>query len=187
MSIHALWYHIPMAETDGLPETFSITFSRPDSRTYRLSASQVLPVAQAKASSFFEDPRNLSEITPDWLDFRMLDRSKAEVFEGAEFDYTIRWLSLRLFWRSRIVGYQPPESFTDVQVKGPYPYWSHLHTFAEQDGSTLMKDEVIYRLSFGPFGRLLHQLIIRQQLRNIFRYRAVRIAQWAAGDFKKKV
>jgi ligand-binding SRPBCC domain-containing protein len=176
-----------MAETEGLPEMFSITFSRPDSRTFRLSASQVLPVARAKAFSFFEDPRNLCEITPDCLDFRMLDRSKAEVFEGAEFDYTIQWLSFRLFWRSRIVGYRPPESFTDVQAKGPYPYWSHLHTFQEQDGSTLMRDEVTYRLPFGPFGTLLHRFVIRRQLRDIFRYRAVRIAQWAAGDFTRKV
>jgi ligand-binding SRPBCC domain-containing protein len=175
-----------MAETEGLPETFSITFSRPDSRTFRLSASQVLPVARKKAFSFFEDPRNLFEITPDWLDFRMLDRSKAGVSEGAEFDYTIRWLSFRLFWRSGIVGYRPPESFTDVQVKGPYPYWSHLHTFREEDGTTLMTDEVTYRLPLGPFGMLLHRFIIRPQLRDIFRYRAMRIAQWAAGDFRRK-
>jgi ligand-binding SRPBCC domain-containing protein len=175
-----------MAERGGLPETFSITFANTDSRTFRLSASQVLPVARAKAFGFFEDPRNLFEITPDWLDFRMLDRSRAEVFEGAEFDYTIRWLSFRLFWRSRIVGYRPPDSFTDVQVKGPYSYWSHLHTFNEEDGSTLIKDEVTYRPPFGPFGRFLHRLIIRRQLSEIFRYRAVRIAQWAAGDFSRK-
>ena len=175
-----------MAYTGGLPETFSISFSRPDSRTFRLSTAQILPVARDKCFSFFEDPRNLFEITPAWLDFRMLDRSKAAVFEGAEFDYTIRWLTLRFFWRSRIVDYHPPESFTDIQVKGPYPYWSHLHTFKEKDGSTLMKDEVTYRLPFGPFGKLLHSLIIRIQLRDIFRYRAVRIAQWAEGGFQRK-
>ena len=170
-----------------MPETFSISFSRPDNRLFRLSASQVLPVTQAKAFSFFEDPLNLFEITPDWLDFRMLDPSKAEVFEGAQFDYTIRWLKFRLFWRSRITGYRQPESFTDVQIRGPYPYWSHLHTFHDKKGSTLMRDEVTYRLPFGPFGRLLHGLIIRRQLRKIFRYRAIRIAQWAAGDFRRKM
>jgi ligand-binding SRPBCC domain-containing protein len=175
-----------MAETQGLSDTFSIAFSKADSRTFLLSASQILPVACPKAFSFFEDPRNLIEITPDWLDFRMRDRSKAEVFEGAEFDYTIRWLSLTLSWRSRITGYRPPESFTDIQVKGPYPYWSHLHTFVEEDGATLMRDEVTYRLPFGPFGGFLHRLVIRRQLRDIFCYRAVRIDQWTRGDFRRK-
>jgi ligand-binding SRPBCC domain-containing protein len=116
----------------------------------------------------------------------MRDRSKAEVFEGVEVDYTIRWLTLRLAWRSRITGYRPPEAFTDIQVKGPYSYWSHLHTFAEEDGDTLMRDEVTYRLPFGPFGRLLHLLVIRRQLRDIFSYRALRIDQWAKGEFKRK-
>ncbi|MEJ2697474.1 MAG: SRPBCC family protein [Candidatus Sulfobium sp.] len=175
-----------MAEKEGLPGIFSITFSRPDSRTFRLSAFQVLPVPRKKAFSFFEDPRNLFEITPDWLDFRMLDRSNAEVFEGAEFDYTIRWLTLRFLWRSRITAYRPPESFTDIQIKGPYPFWSHLHTFEEQGGSTQMKDDVTYRLPFGHSGIFLHRLIIRRQLTDIFRYRAVRIAQWAKGDFRRK-
>jgi hypothetical protein len=63
-----------MTEKSALPETFSINFSRPDSRTFRLSAVQVLPVPREKAFSFFEDPRNLFEITPDRLDFRMSDR-----------------------------------------------------------------------------------------------------------------
>jgi ligand-binding SRPBCC domain-containing protein len=174
-----------MAEPETLPQTFTITFSRRDSRTFLLSASQVLPVSREQAFSFFEDPRNLFEITPDWLDFRMRDTAKAEVFEGAVFDYTIRWFSLSLDWRSRIEGYHPPERFTDIQVKGPYPFWSHLHTFEEKNGSTLMRDEVNYRLPFGPFGRLLHSFAIRRQLRDIFCYRAVRIDQWARGQFRK--
>lgn len=176
----------PVAKMDRLPETFSMYFSRRDGRTFRLSASQVLPVGREKAFGFFEDPRNLFEITPGWLDFRMLDRSKAEVFEGADFDYTIRWFTFNFYWRSRIIGYNPPESFTDVQVKGPYPYWSHLHTFIEKDGSTLMKDEVNYRLPFGLLGLLLHRFIIRRQLGDIFRYRTIRIGRWAEGDFTRK-
>jgi ligand-binding SRPBCC domain-containing protein len=176
-----------MGEMKRLPATFSLSFGRPDNRTYLLSASQVLPVTREKAFSFFEDPRNLFEITPDWLDFMMRDTAKAEVFEGAEFDYTIRWLSLKLSWRSRITGYRPAEAFTDVQVEGPYPFWSHLHTFEERDGETFMKDEVTYRLPFGPLGRLLHRLFIRRQLRDIFSYRAVRIDEWARGEFKRKM
>jgi ligand-binding SRPBCC domain-containing protein len=175
-----------MTEPQYLPGTFSITFSSLDGLTFLLSASQVLPVSRARAFGFFEDPRNLFEITPGWLEFKMRDGSKAEVFEGAEFDYTIRWFSLILPWRSRITGYRPPESFIDVQVKGPYLFWSHLHTFEEKDGATLMRDEVTYRIPFGPFGRLLHWFIVRRQLRDIFCYRAVRIDQWARGEFRIK-
>jgi hypothetical protein len=53
-----------------LPPTFQISFEKPDRHTYLLSTSQVIALPVVKAFSFFEKPENLSEITPDWLDFR---------------------------------------------------------------------------------------------------------------------
>ena len=166
-----------------LPSTFSIEFGR-GNRTYRLVSSQVLPLSPEIAFTFFEDPGNLFDITPDWLDFKKIDRrEKKGVFEGAEFDYTIRWLSMKLKWRSRIVDYRPPDRFTDIQIVGPYVLWRHLHTFEKVTGGTLMKDVVHYRLPFGLFGTILHGIMIRRQLLDIFSYRAVRIFQRAEGKF----
>jgi ligand-binding SRPBCC domain-containing protein len=171
-----------------LPPTFTLDFDRPDRSTHRLWASQVLPLSRQAVFAFFEDPRNLFDITPDWLSFVMKDKSsKAEVFEGAEFDYTIRWFGIPMPWKSRIIGYKPPEQFTDVQLVGPYRSWSHLHTFEETDGSTLMRDTVTYRLPFGPLGDVVHAIAVRKQLEDIFRYRAVRIDEWARGGLQKKL
>ncbi|MDH4164633.1 MAG: hypothetical protein OEW15_18385 [Nitrospirota bacterium] len=47
-----------------------------------------------------------------------------------------------------------------------------------------MNDSVTYRLPSGPLGRLAHNVIIRRQLENIFRYRAKRITEWAHGTFR---
>jgi uncharacterized protein len=147
--------------------------------TYRLFASQILPVEQATAFTFFEDPRNLFGITPPWLDFRMKNPMRADVIENAEFDYTIRWLGFRMRWRSRIKGYIPPERFTDIQIIGPYRSWMHLHAFSTVSQGTLMEDEVLYCL---PFYALLFAPLIRRQLRDIFLYRAFRIEEWAVGQ-----
>jgi ligand-binding SRPBCC domain-containing protein len=89
-------------------------------------------------------------------------------------------------WRSRITGYRPPEEFTDVQLVGPYRSWSHLHTFEETPDGTLMRDIVTYQLPFGPAGRVVHTLAVRKQLEDIFRYRAMRIDEWARGEMKSK-
>jgi ligand-binding SRPBCC domain-containing protein len=71
--------------------------------------------------------------------------------------------------------------FTDVQVKGPYALWKHLHTFEPVTEGTLMMDVVTYRMPFGILGRILHGTLIKKQLQDIFSYRAVRIAQWSDG------
>ena len=165
-----------------LPPSFTLNIRSLGHFTYELSAAQVLPLPQEQAFSFFEDPRNLYDITPDWLRFVMQDRaSQVSVFEGAEFDYTIRWLGVPLFWRSRIQDHHPPVRFTDLQVRGPYQAWSHVHSFGPAEGGTVMRDTVIYRLPFGPVGSLVNSLLVRRQLEDIFRYRAGRIDAWARG------
>ncbi|MEJ2254781.1 MAG: hypothetical protein P8Y75_10530 [Nitrospirota bacterium] len=188
------------------PGSFTFGIERLHRGAYRLTASQLLPLPREKAFTFFEDPANLFAITPGWLDFRMTDPRQAErgVFEGAEFDYTIRWAGLRIPWRSRIVDYHPPERFRDIQVRGPYAYWGHLHVLEESRTpshkpgggvqktkrtgevsdraaarQTLMRDEVLYALPLGPLGRLLHIWKIEEQLRDIWRHRAARIDAWA--------
>jgi len=170
-----------------LPPTFTLRFDRLDRTTHLLDASQVLDLPREQVFPFFEDPRNLFDITPDWLNFVMKDRDQmTAVFEGAEFDYTIRWSGIPLVWKSRIQGYEPPEQFTDIQVAGPYRSWSHLHTFAVLPEGTLMTDTVTYQLPFGPLGNLVHALAVRRQLEAIFRYRAKRIDEWARGAMGKK-
>jgi ligand-binding SRPBCC domain-containing protein len=78
-----------------LPPTFTIKFHRLDRATHQLKASQVLALPRNQVFAFFEDPLNLFDITPDWLSFVMKDRdSKTTMFEGAEFDYTIRWFGI---------------------------------------------------------------------------------------------
>lgn len=153
-------------------------------RVYRLTATQLLPLPRERVFSFFENPGNLCEITPDWLDFRMTDPDRSAVFEGAEFSYTIRWLGFRIRWRSRITEYRPPERFSDLQLCGPYRSWHHVHTFDCLSEGTVMRDEVTYELPFGA--GLLHPWLIGPQLRAIFRYRAGRVAAWAAGRMARK-
>ena len=171
----------------NLPPTFTLRFDRLDRTTHRLTASQVLALPREQAFLFFEDPRNLFDITPDWLKFVMKDRDRmTAMFEGAEFDYTIRWSGMPIPWTSRIIGYKPPAQFTDIQISGPYRSWSHVHTFEESAGGTLMGDAVTYQLPLGPLGNLVHALAVRRQLEDIFRFRAMRIDEWARGKMKRK-
>lgn len=171
-----------------IPPTFQMKFGKSGKGVYQLKTSQVLPLPLKTAFSFFEAPENLFEITPDWLEFRFHNKEqRSRTYQGAEFDYTIRWFSVKLKWRTRISEYIPPERFTDIQVKGPYASWEHLHTFAEVPEGTLMRDRVTYRLPLYVIGNIANKFFIRQQLEDIFSYRAMRIAEWASGTFRSKL
>ncbi len=165
------------------PSSFRIAFERLGPATWVLTTSQLIPLPREEAFAFFEDPANLAAITPEWLHFRLLNKGREpEVFSGAEFDYTITWLGITIDWRSRIIDYHPPERFTDVELRGPYTSWEHLHTFEPAPEGTLMRDRVRFIL---PLPALPLGWLIRRQLEDIFRYRAERIDEWARGRLKE--
>ena len=146
-------------------------------KTYVLERSQRLPRPADEVFPFFEAPENLARITPRWLAFQMLTPCPLDMKEGTLIDYTIRWLGIPLRWRTLITAYRPPELFVDEQLSGPYSFWHHTHTFVPVDGGTEVSDCVRYRLPGGVFGRLLHSLFIRRQLKRIFDYRERAIAE----------
>lgn len=124
-----------------------------------------------QAFSVFENPNNLLDVTPPWLNLRVTNPQPVTMRAGAEIQYELRWLGLPLRWTSRITEYEPPVRFVDEQVHGPYASWRHQHTFEANDGGTLVGDCVDYSLPLGPCGSLAHALVVGRQLRRIFTFR----------------
>lgn len=140
--------------------------------THRLAASQTVARPIEEVFAFFSRPGNLARITPPGMGFEQVS-SDLHMRVGLEIDHRIRPLAgVPLLWRSRIAAYDPPRSFADVQVKGPYRRWEHHHTFTAVPGGTRIDDDVEYELPLGPVGGLAHGLAVRDQLLEIFRHRA---------------
>lgn len=140
-------------------------------KEYRLERDQWIPVPLDEVFRFFSDARNLAQITPSWLGFRIHEPIPEEVREGTRIDYTIRIAGLPVRWRTRIDVWDPPHHFVDLQERGPYALWEHTHEFRPQPGGVLMTDRVRYALPAGPIGRALHWLLVRAMLARIFDYR----------------
>ena len=139
---------------------------------YVLKKEQFIPRPLKEVFAFYERPENLARITPPWLGFRIVTPSPIVMRQGALFEYTIRVMGTRLRWISVISAYEPPFKFIDEQIKGPYAYWHHTHTFAEAKDGTMVGDEVRYALPFGPLGSLAQRIAVRRQLEKVFTYRA---------------
>jgi len=131
---------------------------------------------------FFEDPRNLERITPGWLNFRILDPDRLVMRKGEQIEYIIRWMGVPLRWTTRIAAYEPPQMFVDEQIRGPYRLWHHTHTFRETPEGVVIGDRVDYRLPLGILGRIAHAVLVRAQLRAIFRFRQAAISGALAAE-----
>lgn len=134
--------------------------------TDRFTVSKDLDAAWA----FFSVATNLPKITPPWLNFTLIDPD-IKIEQDTLLDYRIRWMGLPVRWRTKIIDWQPPRRFIDLQIRGPYVLWHHEHTFTATDDGTRCTDRVIYKLPGGIFGRPVHAAVVRRQLLEIFRYR----------------
>ncbi len=140
-------------------------------KVYTLKAEQLVTRPLEEVFAFFERPENLTKITPPSLGFVILTPLPIEMKAGALIDYTIKVTGYRLRWWTLISTYDPPHSFVDEQIKGPYKLWHHTHRFRAVEGGTMISDEVKYALPLGLLGRTAHALFVRRQLKGIFAYR----------------
>ncbi len=144
---------------------------------YVLERTQLIPATLEETFRFFEDPRNLAEITPHWLNIEIIKIDGLPFRAGTKIEYRIRWLGIPQRWRTLITEFEPCRRFVDVQTKGPYRFWRHEHIFEDRGGRTLMRDRVEYELPFSVLGRLVHGLLVSRQLRAIFDYRSARVTE----------
>ena len=140
-------------------------------KIYTLEREQTVNRPIEEVFDFFSKPENLARITPPQMRFTMLTPLPIDMGFGTVIDHSVRIFGINVHWRALISSYDPPHSFTDEQLKGPYIFWHHRHRFEKSDGGTRIFDSVSYALPFGLLGRIVHRLFVRTQLDKIFAFR----------------
>jgi ligand-binding SRPBCC domain-containing protein len=140
-------------------------------RGFRLERRQIIPCARSEVFAFFCDAKNLQRITPASLHFQIQEPHGVAVHQGMLIDYKLRLYGLPFHWQSRIESFEPDVRFVDVQLRGPYRAWRHLHEFRDISGGTEMLDRVDYSLPLGPLGSFGHWAFVERTLSRIFDYR----------------
>ena len=142
-----------------------------------LERSLTLELPREAVFKFFADAGNLERITPPELNFHIITPQPINIKKGALINYKLTLRGLPLTWRTEISEWNPPYSFVDRQLKGPYKQWIHRHTFTDLPGNvTKIDDQVRYRLPLEPFGDAIH-FLIRKELDYIFDYRQKTVAE----------
>lgn len=147
-------------------------------KVYKLKYSQVINANIDEVFDFFSSPENLSILTPEKLNFKILSPTPILMKEGQIIDYTVKLLGVNVRWRTIITEYNRKDKFVDQQLKGPYSMWHHTHEFQELNGKVKMTDTILYAIPFGILGEIVNILWVKKDLDYIFKYREKAITKY---------
>ncbi|WP_299065095.1 SRPBCC family protein [uncultured Polaribacter sp.] len=154
-------------------------------KIYTLHKKQNLPISKEEAWKFLSDPKNLKTITPDYMGFNILSGADRDMFSGQIIQYIVTpVLGIKTKWVTEITHVVDKEYFVDEQRFGPYALWHHKHFIHEIEGGVEMEDIIDYKLPMGVLGQLVHPILVKPKLEEIFNYRQKKLIE-LFGEYQK--
>jgi len=153
-------------------------------KIYTLHTKQNLPISLQEAWDFLSSPKNLKTITPDYMGFNILSGAEKPMFPGQIIQYIVTpVLGIPTKWVTEITHVQYKKYFVDEQRFGPYSLWHHKHFLKEIPGGVEMEDIVDYKIPMGILGQLVHPILVKPKLNEIFNYRQKKLIE-LFGEYK---
>src|ERR1700733_2185835 len=151
---------------------------------HSFQTEQWVPYPRERVFAFFSAPANLPPLMPGWQLARV-ERvalvapplvSRASVAAGAGSLITISfraipWVPVRLEWDAYVAEFQWNDFFCDEQRRGPFKYFRHCHRIRDDANGSVVSDSVEYELPLGLLGDLANGLVVKGQIRALFRHR----------------
>ena len=146
---------------------------------YSLKKTQFIPISLDAAWDFFSHPKNLAVMTPEYLNLKFTNELYGdEMYPGQVMTYNVRpVLGIPMFWMTEITHVMPKKYFVDEQRFGPYAFWHHKHFLKEVPGGVEMEDIIDYKIPFGLLGQLVHPILVKPKLNEIFNYRTQKLTE----------
>jgi len=147
-------------------------------KIYTLTAKQTLPITLKEAWDFLSDPANLKVITPDYMGFHILSGAERTMYPGQIIQYIVTpVMGIKTKWVTEITHVVDQEYFVDEQRFGPYALWHHKHFLKEVPGGVEMEDIIHYKVPMGWLGQLVHPILVKPKLNEIFNYRREKLIE----------
>jgi len=157
-------------------------------KTERVKTKQNLPISLQQAWDFLSDPKNLKTITPDYMGFKIISGADRKMYSGQLIQYIVTPLAgIKTTWVTEITHAVDKEYFVDEQRFGPYALWHHKHFIKKIPGGVEMEDIIDYKVPFGILGQLVHPILVKPKLKEIFDYREQKLIELFGAFEAKKI
>lgn len=129
-----------------------------------------MPVNAEQLFRWHEQPGALERLLPLWEPVELVQRTGKGLEVGARVVLRMKLGGVATEWIAEHTQYEPGQLFQDRQVKGPFAEFVHSHRTLSRGETSILEDEVRYRLPLGVLGKLGGSLV-KGRLERLFHYR----------------
>lgn len=134
-------------------------------------------ISSQQLAAWYERAGAFERLAPPWEKMTIVDR-QGTIHDGDTLTFRIHKGPLSLIWEAHHEGYIAGRRFIDVQRRGPFARWVHVHSFETLgEHGTRHTDEVSYALPLlpAPLQRALRPLVEALLLAPMFTFRHERL------------
>jgi ligand-binding SRPBCC domain-containing protein len=112
------------------------------------------------------------------MGFEICDGADRPMYQGQIIQYIVTPVfGIKTKWVTEITHVVDKSFFVDEQRFGPYAFWHHKHFLKEVLGGVEMEDIIDYKIPFGWLGQLVHPILVKPKLNEIFNYRTQKLTE----------
>ena len=138
----------------------------------RFEVATEIPCESAELYAWHSRPGAFERLAPPWQRIQVVDSPDGGLENGRRVLFRLYRGPFRIPWLAEHRAVQPGRSFEDVQVRGPFRRWTHLHRFdALGPGRARLLDRIEYELPCRRLAEPLFGRSVQSDLSRVFRYR----------------
>jgi hypothetical protein len=130
-----------------------------------------MPCPAEQLFAWHEQPDALTLLLPPGAPVRILHHD-GHIRDGATAVLSVGYPPLAFRWELRHIDYRRGRQFCDIQVRGPFESWQHVHSMETTDReSSILRDRIEFVMPMGWLGYLLGRWLVLPRLKKLFTYR----------------
>jgi ligand-binding SRPBCC domain-containing protein len=136
----------------------------------RFTARSIIRTTPEQLFAFHELPDAFLRLLPPGENIRVIQTAPS-LNVGNRTIVEIRIGGIYVRFGSLHTAYDPPHSFEDEQVRGPFRSWRHRHIVEPHPDGAMLIDDIDYTPPFGLLGRVVDGIVIKPRLHKVFAFR----------------
>jgi uncharacterized protein (TIGR01777 family) len=139
-------------------------------KTQSFQRTITLPVSVGELFAWHGRDGAFERLTPPWEPVRVIDR-QGTIRDSDTTTLQMKVGPLKINWVAEHHDFKLNEQFCDLQVKGPFKHWDHIHRFEGNADRATLTDDITLALPGAAMGRLLGGRSVTKKLSRVFAYR----------------